>query len=268
MKKSLTHCRRQAGFTLVEILVALIIGLLVVLAAITSVLGTRSAVMTGDDVNALHQSSALAFRLLGQQIRQAGYFPIDATGPLYYFDVGAQKDTNLAGEPVFFAIKGQESVGRSVNDTLKVGYAPNPDYFKDCLGQDAKNSAGAGYKSASPADARNVRLITSEFSVVNGTLRCKGSGNTVPQPIIDGVERFDVMYGIGAAESERVVRYVTAANVGSFDQVRTVRVCLQLAGTSRSNPGGSYVDCDGSSRTSGDGRLRRVYTAVFALRNL
>jgi len=104
--------------------------------------------------------------------------------------------------------------------------------------------------------------------VVNGALWCKGSGHTTPQPIIDGVERFDVMYGIGDAGTERVVRYVTATNVASFDQVRTVRVCLQLAGASRSNPGGSYVDCDGSSRTSSDGRLRRVYTAVFALRNL
>jgi type IV pilus assembly protein PilW len=114
-----------------------------------------------------------------------------------------------------------------------------------------------------------VRLITSEFSVVNGTLRCKGSGNGTPQPIIDGVERFDVMYGIGAAaEGDRVVRYVTATDVASFDQVRTVRVCLQLAGTSRSNPSGGYTDCSGSSQISRDGKLRRVYTAVFALRNL
>ncbi|CAN7443448.1 PilW family protein [Variovorax paradoxus] len=266
--KAFSHRLRQAGFTLVEILVALIIGMLVVLAAMASMLGTRSTAATGDDVNVLHQSSALAFRLLGQQIRQAGYFPIDATGPLYYFDVNA--GTKLDSEPAFFAIKGQEAAAGSVNDTLKVGFAPNPDFFHDCLGQVAKDkdSGGAAYKPASPADPANVRLITSEFYVVNGALRCKGSGHTTPQPIIDGVERFDVMYGIGDAGTERVVRYVTATNVASFDQVRTVRVCLQLAGTSRSNPGGSYVDCDGSSRTSSDGRLRRVYTAVFALRNL
>ncbi|BEP49290.1 PilW family protein [Variovorax sp. V116] len=266
--KAFSHRLRQAGFTLVEILVALIIGMLVVLAAMASMLGTRSTAATGDDVNVLHHSSALAFRLLGQQIRQAGYFPIDATGPLYYFDVNA--GTKLDSEPAFFAIKGQEAAAGSVNDTLKVGFAPNPDFFHDCLGQVAKDkdSGGAAYKPASPADPANVRLITSEFYVVNGALRCKGSGHTTPQPIIDGVERFDVMYGIGDAGTERVVRYVTATNVTSFDQVRTVRVCLQLAGTSRSNPGGSYVDCDGSSRTSSDGRLRRVYTAVFALRNL
>ena len=264
--KTFSLRQRQAGFTLVEILIALIIGMLVVLAAVASMLGVRRTAMTGDDVNALHESSAVAFRLLGQRIRQAGYFPIDATGPLYYFDVAT--DTKLASEPAFFAIKGQEAANDSVNNTLKVGYAPAPDYFKDCLGQGAKNSTGTAYKPSSPTDPRNVRLITSEFSVVNGTFRCKGSGNARSQPIMDGVERFDVMYGIGDAGSDRVVRYATAANVASFDQVRSVRVCLQLAGTSRGNPAGSYVDCDGSSQASSDGRLRRVYTAVFALRNL
>lgn len=266
--RALASRLRQAGFTLVELLVALIIGMLVVLAAVASMLGTRSTAMTGEDVNALHQSSALAFRLLGQQIRQAGYIPIDATEPLYYFNFNADRNTNLAGEPAFFAIKGEESLGRSMNDRLKIGYAPNPDYFKDCLGQGAKSAAGDAYDPASPTAADNVRVITSEFSVANGVLRCQGSGNAAPQPIIDGVERFDVMYGIGAAAgSEQVARYVTADDVASFNQVRTVRVCLQLAGSSRNNPGGSYTDCDGESRASSDGRLRRVYTAVFALRN-
>ncbi len=75
--------RAPSGFTLVEFLVALVVGMLIVLAAIAAMLGTRSTAMTGDDVNTLNQSSALAFRMLGQQIRQAGYIPIDPTEPLY-----------------------------------------------------------------------------------------------------------------------------------------------------------------------------------------
>jgi type IV pilus assembly protein PilW len=253
----------QAGFTLVEFLVALIIGMLIVLAAVASMLGTRSTAMTGDDVNGLNQSSALAFGLLGQQIRQAGYIPIDATEPLYYFNVNADKATGLDSAPVFFAIKGEEAPSGAANDSVTIGYAPSPDYSKDCLGQ-----AGTAYHPADPAAADNVRLITSKFSVDNGVLRCRGSGNAASQPIVDGVERFDLMYGIGAAAgSEQVVRYAKAGDVADFKQVRTVRVCLQLAGSSRNNPGGSYTDCDGASQTRSDGKLRRVYTAVFALRN-
>jgi len=266
--KAFFPCARHAGFTLVEFLVALVIGSVVVLAAVASMLGTRTAAMAGDDVHVLNQSSALAFRMLGQQIRQAGYTPLDATQPLYYFNVNADKDTLLKNEPAFFAIKGEESKSGSGNDTLKVGYAPSPDYFKDCLGQRAKSAAGVTYDAAHPADPENVRLITSEFAVENGTLRCRGSGNAAPQPLIDGVERFDVMYGVSAgAGNEAVVRYVTAAGVENFNRVRTVRVCLQLAGNSSSNPGGDYTDCDGAAKTTRDGKLRRVYTAVFALRN-
>ncbi len=263
--KASRHGLRQAGFTLVEFLVALIIGMLVVLASVASMLGTRTTAMTGDDVNALNQSSALVFRLLGQQIRQAGYFPIDDTEPLYYFNFNADKDTNLASERSFFAIKGEEAKGREVNDKLKIGYAPSPDYFKDCLGQAAATNI---YDPAKPTASGNLRVITSEFSVVGGVLKCKGSGNATQQPIVDGVERFDVMYGMGAeAGSERVVRYVTATDVADFNLVRTVRICLQLAGSTSNNPGGSYTDCDGTSKTTSDGKLRRVYTAVFTLRN-
>jgi type IV pilus assembly protein PilW len=251
----------QAGLTLVEILVALIIGMLVVLAATASMLGTHRTALTGSDVNELHQSSALAFRLLGQQIRQAGYVPIDERGPRFRFK--HNDPTGLSSEPAFFAIKGTEAASASESDTLKVGYAPSPDHFEDCLGQGAK-----GYNAADPTSPSNVRLVTSEFSVRGGALRCEGSGRLgTPQPIIIGVERFDVQYGVAGTDGHQVARYVTAANAADFKQVRTVRVCLQLAGTSTSNTEGSYTDCDGASKSSNDGKLRRVYTAVFALRN-
>jgi type IV pilus assembly protein PilW len=266
MSKITPHCTRSAGFTLVEFLVALIIGMFVMLAAIASLFGTRSTALTGSDVSTLNQSAALAFRMLGQQIRQAGYIPIDPTGPLYYFNVNLA--TNLRGGRDFFALNGQEASSGSVNDTLAVGYAPAPDYFRDCLNQRAENDARADYDPANPADPFNPRLITSEFSVVNGTLRCAGSGGNGAQPIIDGVEHFDVMYGIAAeGGGEQAGRYVTAAGVSDFGLVRTVRVCLQLVGRSRNNPDGSYMDCDGKAQASTDGRLRRVHTAVFALRN-
>jgi type IV pilus assembly protein PilW len=251
----------QSGLTLVEILVALIIGMLVVLAATASMLGTRRTALTGGDVDELHQSSALAFRVLGQQIRQAGYVPIDERGPRFRFNVNDA--TLLADEPAFFAIKGAEAASTSGNDTLKVGYAPSPDHFEDCLGQAAKP-----YDPADPASPRNVRLITSEFSVGDGALRCRGSGKAgQSQPIVMGVERFDVQYGIAGADGNQPARYVTATEAGDFKLVRTVRICLQLAGMSTSNPDGSHTDCDGVSQSSRDGRLRRVYTAVFALRN-
>ena len=258
----------QAGFTLVEFLVALLIGMLIVLAAVASLFGTRATSLASDNVNELGQSSAHAFQVLRQQVAQAGYIPIDlVNGIRGYYNVNATKPTNVAAEPAFFAVKGTEAGGTG-NDTLKLGYAPNSDYASDCLGQ-----VGKPYKAGFPADPTNARLITSQFSVDSqGNLVCEGSGNPgSPQPLIEGVERFDVTYGIAAMPTDyQITRYVKAdflAGPADFMKVRAVRVCLQLVSRSGSTPKQTYIDCDGTSRTSSDGRLRGVYTSSFALRN-
>lgn len=253
---------RQRGLTLVEFMVALVVGMLVVLAATAGMLGTRGTSLTRDDVSGLQQTSALVFRVVGQQVRQAGYIPIDANGtPLYYFDVNESTPTQVESAPRFFAVSGEDG---KLNDTLTIGYAPTPDYFADCNGQ------AANYDPANPAAPKNQRVIASRFSVnTAGTLTCLGSGSAVPQPIAEGVERFEVRYGIGAAMGdERVSRYVKASEVGNFRLVRVVRICLQLVGSWSGHPGTEqYTDCEGESRSASDGRLRRVYTTAIGLRN-
>ncbi|MFZ3121242.1 MAG: PilW family protein [Variovorax sp.] len=256
----------QRGFTLVEFLVALVIGMLIVLAAVASLFGTRSASLARDDVSELQQSSARAFQLLKQQITQAGYVPIDVPdGNRGYFRTNQTDQTNVDDEPVFFSIKGTEG-GAGKSDTLKIGYAPAPDFFNDCLGRAAK------YDATNPAAALNVRLITGEFSVDSaGNLRCKGSGgNGSSYPLISGVERFDVAYGVaGSAADPQIRQYVAADAVGegAFNKVRAIRVCLQLVARSGANTAQSYIDCDGTKQTSTDGRQRGVFVSVFALRN-
>jgi type IV pilus assembly protein PilW len=256
----------QRGFTLVEFLVALVIGMLIVLAAVASLFGTRSASLARDDVSELQQSSARVFQVLKQQITQAGYVPIDVpNGNRGYFKINPTDITNVDDEPVIFSIKGTEG-GAGKNDTLKIGYAPAPDFFSDCLGRAAK------YDGTNPAASLNARLITGEFSVDSaGTLRCKGSGGTgSSQPLLSGVERFDVAYGVGGSIADPQIRQYVAADAvgaGAFNKVRAIRVCLQLIARSSSNVAQSYVDCDGTKQTSADGKQRGVFVSVFALRN-
>ena len=255
----------QHGFTLVEFLVALVIGMLIVLAAVASLFGTRSASLARDDVSELQQSSARAFQVLKQQITQAGYVPIDLpNGNRGYFRINPADITNVDDEPVFFSIKGTEG-GMGKNDTLKLGYAPAPDFFSDCLGRAAK------YDATNPAASLNARLITGEFFVDAGSLRCKGSGgNGSSQPLISGVERFDVAYGVGGSTADPQIRQYVAADAvgeGAFNRVRAIRVCLQLVARSGANTTQRYVDCDGTQQTSTDGKQRGVFVSVFALRN-
>jgi len=256
---------RQTGLSLVEFLVSLLIGMLIVLVAVTSLFGTRSTSLASENVNELQQSAAHAFHLLRRHIAQAGFAPVDLSGNRGYYDTNASTPTNVDGESEFFAVKGTEG-GDGKNDTLKVGYAPSPDYFKDCLGQEV-----GPYNPLEPLSSTNVRLITSEFAVnADGKLTCRGNGAKNTPPLVEGVERFDVMYGVAAtATTNQIVKYekASALNGAEYMKVRAVRVCLQLVGRTAGNPPQTYVDCDGKSQTLKDGKLRGVFASTFALRN-
>jgi type IV pilus assembly protein PilW len=66
------------------------------------------------------------------------------------------------------------------------------------------------------------------------------------------------------------LRFLSAAQVGDFRQVRAVRLCLLLRSSDAvlgPDDVRSYTDCAGNALTSGDGRLRRTFWSTVALRN-
>lgn len=113
---------------------------------------------------------------------------------------------------------------------------------------------------------------------------CLGNGSATPQAIVDGVEDFQVTYGVRtvlmpapplAAPALRVpdiatYQQFTAAAV-AFNTVQSVTVCLQLRGdfTSDSPRGavGGIIGCNGLA-VAGDGFIRRVYRQSFNLRSV
>ncbi len=70
----------QRGLSLIELLVGVAIGLLVALAATSSLMFTRLSAATAEDTWRMQQESTLAFRVIGAQLRQAGARPLVAAG--------------------------------------------------------------------------------------------------------------------------------------------------------------------------------------------
>ena len=87
-------------------------------------------------------------------------------------------------------------------------------------------------------------------------------------PIVEGVESLQVLFGIDDTGNRRVERYVTAENVPDWRSVVSVRVSLLLVSTED-----NIVDApqpvffNGTEQASGDRRLRQVMTTTIALRN-
>ena len=103
-----------------------------------------------------------------------------------------------------------------------------------------------------------------------------GTGGVTPAPVelVEGVENMQLSYGVDNNGDLAVDAYQTAAAVADWSTVLSVRIQLTLYGLEDNVVGqdGSVnaqqlVDRDGVAVANNDGRLRQVFTNVFAIRN-
>lgn len=266
----------QRGATLLEMMVGVTIGLLVVLAAVGTVVLTRQSGSTIADSTLLTSQATNALRTIGSQIRQAGAIetlpsiPTAAAGeqsfvfsPVYDgLDIpggNARWDgpVTTAGLQTTISVFGTE--GGAAADTLNVSYQDlGADITRDCIG------------NAAPAAAANIR-IENFFSLNGTTFQCAGGSSPgTPPPIADDVEDFQVNYIVETlAGGQPVHQLVNATGVaGLWSQVIGVEICLQVRGQRTDYPTtGTFVDCRGAN-TSHSGRIHKVFRNTYFLRNL
>lgn len=267
----------QRGVTLIELMIGITIGLLVVVAALGSLVFTQITATSVGDSARLQQKASAAFRAMGIQVRQAG-----GNEAVFNAVLGTvQYITTFDGFNAMganFMVHGIEGAS-DAPDTLRVSYPDSP-LARDCLGN-------------RPAAALVGVRVDNQFSVdAAGRLMCLGADGGPAQAIIDGVEDFQVTYNVRtvtflapglAPPAVRVgdtanYRQLTAAAApfGLTNPVPTlpqlgwsVTVCMQLRGDiTTDSPRGDIgmVGCRGQA-VAGDGRFRRVYRETFGLRS-
>ena len=254
------HCR-QRGFSLVELMVGLTIGLLVVLAAIGSLVFTNTVSTVVQDGSRLQQKADAVFRNMGYHISQAGTSELVAAPALAssapelakVIFSSAYSGFNTSPAGVIYNIHGLEGAS-SAPDTLRVSYEANG-ASRDCLGN-----------PPSTANVDNAFYV----DVASRELRCQGATIAGAQAIADGVEDFQVMYGVrtGNIPTLEQYRYYDAGTVPDWTTIQSVRICLLIAGDNKGNPQPNLVfkGCRNETITN-DGLLRRVFWRTFSLRN-
>ncbi|HEY6453568.1 MAG TPA: prepilin-type N-terminal cleavage/methylation domain-containing protein [Steroidobacteraceae bacterium] len=209
--------RLESGFTLVELLVALLIGLFLLGGLLTIVQDNRRAFSSQNQLSQLQDAERMAMTLMTDVIQSAGYFPDPTTNTA----ASALPIANpIAAGQGLYGVAGAAPPG----DTITVRYATNSgDGIVNCLGDDNTSGAQVTY--------------TNVFSVVNGQLVCTLNGQsyplvgTVPNAVpttTNGivVNNLSVLYGIGTAGN--VTSYVSAANVTDWFDVISVQVTVQF----------------------------------------
>lgn len=244
-QRTCSYRQRQRGLTLIELMIGLLIGMLVSLAAVISLGFTRMASSTVGDGARLHEDASTAFRIIGHHLRQAGAQRLLDTGGGRVTFNGAFVGFGDAVAPRF--IEGVDTPD-SGPDRLSISHDIEPLISAaDCLGN-------------LPTAATSIDAV---FSVVDGNLRCAGSATTLPAALIQGVEDFQVRYAVRNSTTD-TLQYLDAP--GDWSAVEGVMVCLQLVGELRGQPATPVVGCNGNASAQ-DGRLRRAFWRVFQLRN-
>jgi len=271
--------------TLIELLVGLTLGLLVVLAAVASLMIVRGSSHTMSDSAALEQQATLAMLQIGQQLSQTGAYNAYAAGTdpntgvpgsdYPAFDPGTStNDTGsiqfdirpigVAQELSTFAIFGKDADDTTpTTDTLYISYAK---------ANDGSPSAGCAGLKTDPLTTGGAARSVSIFTVDTKTnsLTCHTDSDTSkPVPIAANVVDMRVSY-LSVDTKGNVTYYATAKDVNdapnTWASINGVQICLELVGDTTQAVQPTFKGCQDQDKPA-NGRIHRIVRNTFYLRN-
>lgn len=259
--------RNQQGLTLIELMIALVLGLLLSLAAMQLLLTNQRNFTLQNAVTSINEDGQLVLRYIASDIRNAG------RGNVIEGFVDPVVLTMTAEDPEGDVIRFESTDGGvGGNDTLVVRY----------LGLNACQGADLTSGGAKPEG----EIVVNRYYVDDGSLWCSSlrqvglSGNNfeflTPSAVelISGVESFQVLYGVDGDVNSQVgaTRFVTAGSLTAADKVVAIRVGVMLRSDDMRLPvpadPQTFSVLDQSLITPSDRSLRRVFTTTAHVRNI
>lgn len=213
----------QRGFTLVELMIAVLIALFLIGGLLTLVQAMKSTSLNQNGLSQLQESERMAVTLMTDVIQSAGYFP----NPLI--------NTAASSFPVSapFTTAGQTLFGSGnytdapPGNNITVRYQTNgtasttPDNVINCLGNTSSVAA--------------TWVNTFSVDPLTQTLQCTLVENGVaaaPVPLISGVNSLQIYYGVqtnAAVGTNSIDAYLDAATVTAgnyWGNVKSVKITL------------------------------------------
>ena len=237
----MTLRRYQAGLSLIETMIALLLGLLLVAAVGHVLFSTQMSYRSQQGFSSLQENSRFAFHFLNRFIRMAGYH----TDPLLK-EAGVFLGANAA-------LSGTEG-GGSNPDSITIRFQGDG-VMENCLG--------------AVVPANTLATVTFSVDATNHELNCSDGVNTAI--LVGGVENMQILYGVDVNGDGSANSYV-AADSATMATVISVRIAL-LVNTGESQNLGQGLDTRsydllGTTYDPADDLLRRrVGHTVIQLRN-
>lgn len=192
---------RQQGLTLVELMIALGLGTVLIAGTIQIFLSGRESSRLQDGYSRLQENGRFALFFLQRDLRMAGF-------PRSNPDIPSFVITALASPNGTGAVTADNATtdGTYTADQLVVRYESDT----DCLGQATPTlNTIRGPRRV----AENRYFI--DYSTGAGRLMCQGNGNVRAQPMLEGVQSLQVLYGEDTDGDSYANQYVSATQLGA-----------------------------------------------------
>lgn len=278
--------RRQRGFSLVELMIALTIGMVVMGAVFVAYVAATQSTRHSRAIAQMTEDAASALAVLRANLAMAAYSrPVGFSSDGKWFKLLLQEpylagcqggkfaDTKLAIDALTCP-----AANAAKPDSVAVAYEANagnsamggtPAKPLDCVGNPVENVPGAGGLPA-------YDLAYSRFYLDTNKLMCQGNVANAAQPLAENVKDLQIQYGVQSDIKKWVVYYTDAATVtdkGAWDKVGSVRICVVMQSDSDNvvDAATPYTGCFPANYsdtvTPTDKRAYRAFTTTIALNN-
>ena len=224
MKLQVSHCssRRLHGRTLIELLIAMAIGLVIVAGVASLYISSSGVSRLAREAGTAEESGQIAMFVIGNSVRLAGYGEIlgsDYSGQNQTLFDGAHvrgcTDSRLANPLAAPPALNLNCTAAGPQDALYVRFQARPQIaaitdaerdrvaLPDCLGDQAPIEA-VDTTSGRVGAGLSRRMVTNVFALTPNAagrlaLYCNGSGGGGNQPLVEDVVEFKVFYRLDHA---------------------------------------------------------------------
>jgi type IV pilus assembly protein PilW len=201
--------RLQRGLTLVELMIALLIGLFLMGGLATLLMNTKSTFLTQSKLANLQDDQRMAMTMISDAVQQGGYYPNPAV--------------NVPGiVPTPFS--GTESAS-APGDTISVTFrTADHDDILNCSGTQNTTGVENNYVNKFSVDSANSQLVCD--------LQVVGTAGTTRYELVSGVKELQILYGVrrnATAPCRNCVdTYLTATDMLAGDWNNVIAVAITL----------------------------------------
>jgi type IV pilus assembly protein PilW len=273
---------RQRGFSMVELMVALVIGLILVAAMGYVFISSRQAYRSSDGLSRIQENTRSAVLMVNTTIRLAGYIanPLTASDPTAVFAspqlaIFGGKASALSSSAYNISPSGTDSNCTTNCDFVEISYQGASDgSSRDCQG--ATIAAGSIVSNvfyiskASSDDASGPSSLYCWVGYYNST--SKTFTTVTQQPLVYGVTLLNATYGVDSDGDQAVDYYATAAQIGSsasaWTRIKSVQITLTVKSPDTVNQADTAnASSDKADNTARNPRLERNLTQIIQVRN-